>query len=220
MSRDTHREFKDRPYGQFARIGKALSSPHRLEILELLAQGERTVDSLATEVGLSLANTSQHLQALREATLVESRKDGLFVSYRLSDPTVFELCTAIRTVAERQLADLERLVRERFGDRSGAEAVEMNELFETSAIERCRRARYAASERVRRWSHCRRDFGTSRRSPTTTAAAPQRERVRRVLPRTLLCVRGSRRRDSAFEWTTSAPAARRISRMAGSRSAG
>jgi iron-sulfur cluster assembly accessory protein len=65
-------EFKDRLYGQFARIGKALSSPHRLEILELLAQGERTVDSLATEVGLSLANTSQHLQALRQAALVES----------------------------------------------------------------------------------------------------------------------------------------------------
>ena len=129
MTRDGHREFKDRLYGQFARIGKALSSPHRLEILELLAQGERTVDSLATEMGLSLANTSQHLQALRQAALVESRKDGLFVSYRLSDPTVFYLCTAIRTVAQRQLADLERLVREHFGERSDAEAVEMNELL-------------------------------------------------------------------------------------------
>jgi rhodanese-related sulfurtransferase/DNA-binding transcriptional ArsR family regulator len=129
MTRDTHREFKDRLYGQFARIGKAVSSPHRLEILELLAQGERTVDSLATEVGLSLANTSQHLQALRQAALVDSRKEGLFVSYRLSDPTIFDLCTAIRTVAERQLADLERLVREHFGDRSDAEAVEMNELL-------------------------------------------------------------------------------------------
>ena len=129
MATDTHRQFKDRLYGQFGRIGKALSSPHRLEILELLAQAERTVDSLATEIGLSLANTSQHLQALRQAALVESRKDGLFVSYRLSDPTVFELCRAVRTVAERQLADLERLVREHFGDRSDAEAVEMNELL-------------------------------------------------------------------------------------------
>ena len=129
MPHDTHREFKDRLYGQFARIGKALSSPHRLEILELLAQAERTVDSLATEVGLSLANTSQHLQALRQAALVESRKDGLFVSYRLSDATVFGLCTAIRTVAEHQLADLDRLVRDHFGDRSDAEAVEMNELL-------------------------------------------------------------------------------------------
>src|SRR6195256_5899888 len=129
MPRDAHRDFKDRLYGQFARIGKALSSPHRLEILELLAQGERTVDALATDLGLSLANTSQHLQALRQAALVDSRKEGLFVSYRLSDPTVFDLCTAIRTVAERQLADLERLVREHFGDRSDAEAVEMNELL-------------------------------------------------------------------------------------------
>src|SRR5712691_8094291 len=129
MTRDAHGEFKDRLYGQFARIGMALSSPHRLEILELLAQRDRTVDSLATEVGLSLANTSQHLQALRQAALVESRKEGLFVSYRLSDPTVFDLCTAIRTVAERQLGDLERLVREHFGGRSDGEAVEMNELL-------------------------------------------------------------------------------------------
>lgn len=129
MPRDAHREFKDRLYGQFARIGKALSSPHRLEILELLAQGERTVDSLATDVGLSLANTSQHLQALRQAALVESRKDGLFVSYRLSDPSVFDLCIAIRTVAEHRLADLGRLIREHFGDRSDPEAVEIEELL-------------------------------------------------------------------------------------------
>src|SRR5204862_652542 len=103
MTRDTHRDFKDRLYGQFARIGKALSSPHRLEILELLAQRERTVDALAGEVGISMANASQHLQALREGGLVESRKQGLFVHYRLTDTSVFELCKAIRTVAERRL---------------------------------------------------------------------------------------------------------------------
>src|SRR2546429_8862097 len=108
------RHFKDRLYGQLARIGKALSSPHRLEILELLAQSERTVDSLATEIGLSLANTSQHLQALRQAALVDSRKDGLFVFYRLAGPEVFELSNVLRTVAERRLAELERLVREHF----------------------------------------------------------------------------------------------------------
>src|SRR3989337_2273171 len=104
-----HREFKDRLYDQFARLGKALSNPHRLEMLELLAQSERTVDSLATELGISVANASQHLQALRQAALVDSRKDGLFVHYRLADPDVFELCAAIRGVAERRLADLERL---------------------------------------------------------------------------------------------------------------
>ena len=129
MTEQAHRAFKDRLYGQFARIGKALSSPHRLEILELLAQGERTVESLATELGLSLANTSQHLQALRQAVLVDSRKEGLFVFYRLADPAVFELCRSIRTVAERQLADLARLVSDYLGDRADAEMVEMHELL-------------------------------------------------------------------------------------------
>lgn len=126
---DAHREFKSRLYGQLARLGKALASPHRLEILELLAQGERTVESLATELALSLANTSQHLQALKQAALVESRKDGLFVHYRLADPGVFELSKVIRSVAERRLADVERLVREHFGDRTDAQPVAMDELL-------------------------------------------------------------------------------------------
>ena len=125
-----HRDFKDRLYAQFARVGKALGNPHRIEMLELLAQGERTVDSLATEIGLSLANASQHLQALRQAALVDSRKDGLFVYYRLADPAVFELCTAIRTVAEQRLADLERLLKQHFGGRSQPEPVEMRDLLE------------------------------------------------------------------------------------------
>jgi rhodanese-related sulfurtransferase/DNA-binding transcriptional ArsR family regulator len=129
MAPDTHRDFKNRLYGQFARIGKALSSPHRLELLELLAQSERTVDSLATEIGLSLANASQHLQALRQAALVDSRKDGLFVYYRLAGPEVFELSRVLRMVAEGRLAEFERLVREHFGDRADAEAVPMAELL-------------------------------------------------------------------------------------------
>jgi len=127
--RDAHRDFKDRLYGQLARLGKALSSPHRLEMLELLAQGERTVDSLATEIGLSLANASQHLQALRHAALVESRKDGLFVHYRLADPDVFELSSVVRSVAERRLAELDRLVHEHFANRADAEPVPMDELL-------------------------------------------------------------------------------------------
>jgi rhodanese-related sulfurtransferase/DNA-binding transcriptional ArsR family regulator len=130
MQHDTaHRSFKDRLYGQFARIGKGLASPHRLEFLELLAQGERSVDSLAKETGLSLANASQHLLALREAGLVESRKQGLCVHYRLADPSVFELSHAVRIVAERRLAELDRLVREHFGDRSDPEPVEMDDLL-------------------------------------------------------------------------------------------
>src|SRR4029453_15040575 len=130
MRRNAHREFKNRLYGQFARIGKALSSPHRIEILELLAQGERTVDSLATEMGLSLANTSQHLQALRQAALVDSRKEGLFVYYRLAEPAVFELCAAVRRVAERRLADFERLFNENFGEPSHPARAGMQDLLE------------------------------------------------------------------------------------------
>jgi rhodanese-related sulfurtransferase/DNA-binding transcriptional ArsR family regulator len=130
MSRDaTRRAFKDALYGQFARIGKALASPYRLELLELLAQGERSVDALATEIGSSVANASQHLQVLRDAGLIERRKQGLFVHYRLADESVFALSKALRTVAERRLADLERLVREHFGDRADPEPVSMKELL-------------------------------------------------------------------------------------------
>ena len=128
MAADTHRDFKNRLYAQFARIGKTLGSPHRLELLELLGQGERTVDSLAGEIGASIANVSQHLQALRQAALVESRKQGQFVYYRLADPAISDLCRALRTVSERRLAELDRLVRDHFGDRSG-EPVSMQELL-------------------------------------------------------------------------------------------
>jgi DNA-binding transcriptional ArsR family regulator/rhodanese-related sulfurtransferase len=132
MAVDHHREFKNRLYAQFARIGKALASPHRLELLELLGQAERTVDSLARELGISIASVSQHLQALRQAALVESRKQGLFVYYRLADPAITELCRAVRTVSERRLADLDRIVRDHFGDRSGVEPVSMSQLLRRS----------------------------------------------------------------------------------------
>jgi rhodanese-related sulfurtransferase len=105
-----HREFKDQLYAQFARIGKALASPQRLELLDLLAQGERTVEDLAREAALSIANASQHLRALRDARLVESRKAGLYVYYRLADPAVFTLWRALCEVGERQLAEIDRLV--------------------------------------------------------------------------------------------------------------
>src|SRR5262245_10143403 len=127
--RDAHRQLTDRLYGELARLGKALSNPHRLEILELLAQSERTVESLAGEIGLSLANASQHLQALKRAALVEGRKDGLHVHYGLADPDVFELSRVIRTVAERRLADLERLIRDHFRDRAAAEPIAIDGLL-------------------------------------------------------------------------------------------
>jgi rhodanese-related sulfurtransferase len=129
MSDAIHREFKDRLYTQFALIGKAVASPARLELLELLSQGPRTVEALANESDLSIANASQHLQALRNAGLVESQKHGLFVEYRLAGPDIFELCRALRLVAETRSAELERLVREHFGHRDGSEAVSMQQLL-------------------------------------------------------------------------------------------
>jgi rhodanese-related sulfurtransferase len=124
-----HRVFKDRLYGQFARLGKALASPYRLELLDLLAQSERTVESLAAETGATLANISQHLQILRNAGLATARKDGLFVHYRIADPAVSTLCASLRSVAEKQDAELDRIVREHFGDRDEPEPVDMTELL-------------------------------------------------------------------------------------------
>ena len=134
MAVDSHREFKNQLYAQFARVGKALASPYRLELLELLGQAERTVDSLAQELGISIASVSQHLQALRQAALVESRKHGLFVYSRLADPAITDLCHVLRTVSERRLADLDRIVRDHFGDRVGAEPVSMPELLKRSRL--------------------------------------------------------------------------------------
>lgn len=130
MTEAAHRAFKGRLYDQYARIGKALGNAHRLELLDLLAQGDRTVEALAHEAALAMGNTSQHLQVLKEAGLVETRKDGLFVHYRLADPSVFTLVRSLRVVAERRLAELDRLVREHFGDRATAEPVGFDELVQ------------------------------------------------------------------------------------------
>jgi rhodanese-related sulfurtransferase/DNA-binding transcriptional ArsR family regulator len=108
------RDIKNRVYEQFARIGKAIASPHRLEIIDLLAQGERTVDALATALSLPIANASHHLQALRAAGLVDARKQGTFVHYRLADPDVHALSRMIRGLAERHLAEVDQIARDHF----------------------------------------------------------------------------------------------------------
>jgi DNA-binding transcriptional ArsR family regulator len=97
-------------FAQFARIGKALSNPNRLEIIEFLAQGERSVDALAQVASLSVANTSQHLQQLRQAGLVTLRKEGQRVYYRLSGDDVVLLLNSLRDVADRHLAEVAHLV--------------------------------------------------------------------------------------------------------------
>jgi rhodanese-related sulfurtransferase len=124
------RRFKEQVYELVARIAKAADSPRRLEILEVLAQGPRTVESLANETALSVANASRHLQVLRQAGLVEGRKQGLFVEYRLSDAEVFDLLRVLRVVAERRLGDVDRLVRGYLGARDDLEPVGREELLE------------------------------------------------------------------------------------------
>ncbi len=90
-------------YRLFARIAAAMANPHRLELLDLLAQGPRTVEALAREANLSIANASQHLQRLKRARLVIDERQGLYIHYRIADPLVTQLWLHIRTVAERRL---------------------------------------------------------------------------------------------------------------------
>jgi rhodanese-related sulfurtransferase len=125
-----NRAFKDALYAQLARISKALGSPRRLELLDLLAQGERTVEALAREVAMSVASTSQHLQVLREAHLVEVRKEGLYAHYRLASPSIFTLLQSVRTVAESHLADMQRVVATYLKDRKAFDAVGRDELLD------------------------------------------------------------------------------------------
>lgn len=122
--------FKQKLFAQFARVGKALSNGNRLELLEFLAQGERSVDDLAQASGLSMANTSQHLQQLRQAGLVHSRKEGLKVFYTLSGDDVILLLDALRGVAERHLADVDRLVHSYLTVRDELEPVPRSELLQ------------------------------------------------------------------------------------------
>jgi rhodanese-related sulfurtransferase/DNA-binding transcriptional ArsR family regulator len=114
---------------EFARIGKALSSGKRLQMLEYLAQGERSVDILAKMTGLSVANTSQHLQQLRQAGLATARKEGLYVFYRLSSDSVVRLLTALRVVGEEQLAEVDKLVSVYFDSKDSLEPVPARELL-------------------------------------------------------------------------------------------
>ncbi|MBF0439310.1 MAG: metalloregulator ArsR/SmtB family transcription factor [Magnetococcales bacterium] len=102
--------FKQTLFDHLARVGKAVGQGHRLAMLEYLAQGERTVEALAGLTGLSVANTSKHLQQLRQSGLVFARKEGLYVHYRLSDPDVITLLGVIRRLAERHLGEVEALV--------------------------------------------------------------------------------------------------------------
>ncbi len=130
MDATEHREFKDRLFEQFARVGKALASPKRLEIVDLLAQGERPVEEIARETAMSVASASQHLQALKAARMVEARREGLYIHYRLADEDVFRTWQAVRALAESRLAELDGVVEAYLQDKGELEAVDAAELME------------------------------------------------------------------------------------------
>jgi rhodanese-related sulfurtransferase/DNA-binding transcriptional ArsR family regulator len=129
MTAAAHRRFKDSVYEQFARVGKAVSAPKRLELLDLLSQAPRTVESLAEHAAISIANASQHLQILRAARLVEAEKRGLYVEYRLADDEVSRFFHSLRSLAEARLAEVEQVSRAYFEQRGAMEPVAGDELL-------------------------------------------------------------------------------------------
>ena len=123
-----HREFKDALYTQFARIGHALSSPKRIELLDLLSQGEKTVEQAAEHIATPIKNTSAHLRVLRQALLVETRRDGTYVHYRLADDEVFSLLRSLEALGHRRLADVEQVVHKYLDGNDELEPVSLKEL--------------------------------------------------------------------------------------------
>lgn len=127
------REAKDRLYEQFSRAAKATANPKRIEVLELLAQGEHTVDALAKATGMGVTNTSAHLQVLRHARLVETRKDGTKVFYRLAGDEVAAFIVALRDLARSRLTEIDSLVRDYFVARDALEPLSREELVERAS---------------------------------------------------------------------------------------
>src|SRR5688572_7580456 len=117
-------------FNEFARVSKALGSGNRLELLEFLAQGERSVDALAGLSGLSVANTSRHLQVLRQAGLVTARKEGQFVYYSVSGDGVIKLLAALQEVGQHNLAEVMKLVSTYLTSKDSFEAVSVSELMD------------------------------------------------------------------------------------------
>jgi len=124
----SHRDFKDPLYAEFARIGHAVSTPKRIELLDLLAQGEKTVEALAEQSATPVKNTSAHLRVLRQARLVETRRDGTRVFYRLADDEVFRFLRGLQTLGQSRLAEVEQVTRTYLTSRDELEPVTLPEL--------------------------------------------------------------------------------------------
>ena len=144
---------KDALFDGFAAVAKALSAGRRAELIDVLAQGERTVEGLAAEIGQSVANTSQHLQVLARAGLVSSRRDATRIHYKLASDTVGELWAAVRGVAVERLAGFDDLVEAYVGDRSQLEPVERGELKRRFARSGNGGARRATRGGIQQWAH-------------------------------------------------------------------
>jgi len=123
-----HRELKDPLYAQFARIGHAVASPVRLELLDLLAQGEKTVETLAEQAGAGIKNASAHLRVLRQARLVETRRDGTYVYYRLADADVARFVRDLQQLGRHRLAEVEQVAKQFIDDRDELAPVTLPEL--------------------------------------------------------------------------------------------
>ncbi len=117
-------------YRHLARIGKALSSPRRLHLIDLLCEGPKTVEKLSNETGMSVANTSQHLQTLLESRLVEFEKRGLYSVYKLSDPTVGVMFHHMQVLGENLLADIQKLIEDVYGKHGDIEQIDARQLVE------------------------------------------------------------------------------------------
>jgi rhodanese-related sulfurtransferase/DNA-binding transcriptional ArsR family regulator len=123
-----HREFKDALYTQFARIGHALASPKRIELLDLLGQGEKTVETLAEQIATPIKNTSAHLRVLRQARLVDTRREGTYVYYRLADDDVFRLLRSLESLGHSRLTDVQTVVKSYLDGLDDFEPVSFKEL--------------------------------------------------------------------------------------------
>ncbi len=181
-----NRQYKTSIYEQFSRIGKAISNPSRLELLELLCQAPRTVEVLAREANLGVANTSQHLKALRAARLIEAEKAGLFVTYRLADEAVCQFFRSLRILAEIRLTEVGEITRNFLQGREGMEPIDRKAL-----LARVRRGDVTVLDvrpagGIQGWAHTGGAFDSAQRTRAASFGPAAGSRCRRLLPRPLL----------------------------------
>lgn len=123
------REFKDKVYTILAKLVKAMANPHRLEIIDLLSQGERPVEEIAAETSISVANASQHLQMLRQSQLVQARREGNFIYYRLANDNVYKSWKDLRAIGMESFAEIDKLVRDYRTSKNSLDAITLPELM-------------------------------------------------------------------------------------------